>query len=199
MDMASVFQIVSITAFSLSGIFLIISVVLFIKLGIPEIIGDFSGRTAQKQIKVIRDQNVEKEEHRYRPDEANALRVKPNERPGNSNRLRRRNPTGDMSNSGKLVNEKALTGQMQIKADRKPEKYNMPDILKSKIILSAETELLVQSDPSAPTEVLAAYDSDSLSVTEKLAEQGRTTLPGAALYPFEVIKNVTLIHTEETI
>ena len=199
MDMASVFQTVSITFFSLSGILFIISAVLFIKLGIPEIIGDFSGRTAQKQIKVIRDQNVEKEEHRYRPGTASVIKGKPNERSGISSRLRRRNTTGDMSNSGKLVNEKALTGRMPMNADRKTAENKMPDFLNTSEKLSAGTEFLVLSDLSAPTELLASNNIDSLFVTEKLAEQERIMPPGAAAYQFEVIKNITLIHTDETI
>lgn len=50
--------IIYISAFSISAVLFITAVILFIKLNIPVIIGDLSGRTAQKQIRMIRDSNA---------------------------------------------------------------------------------------------------------------------------------------------
>ena len=55
---AQTWYVLYISAFSLSAALLITGVILFFKLNIPVIIGDLSGRTARKQIRMIRDSNA---------------------------------------------------------------------------------------------------------------------------------------------
>lgn len=52
-----VYRYIFIGAAILCGIMLVLSVILFILLKVPKIIGDLSGRTAKKAIKSIREQN----------------------------------------------------------------------------------------------------------------------------------------------
>lgn len=54
---AEMYQMISIAAFICGGIFTIAAVVLFIKFDIPAIIGELSGRTAEKKVQEIREQN----------------------------------------------------------------------------------------------------------------------------------------------
>lgn len=65
--MAEIYQAVSITAFSLSGISLIFAVFCFIKFKIPKIIGDLSGRTAKRSIAQMRTMNEKSIKTPYRP------------------------------------------------------------------------------------------------------------------------------------
>lgn len=184
MDTASLYQTISIAAFSLSGLLFIAAVILFVKFRISDIAGDLSGMTAKKQIAVIRNQNAEKGEHRYRPDTANILKGNPNERQGGSGRLRRRNPTGDTANSGKFIIGRAMTGRTRTDPDTKSE----------------ETTLLTHTEISAATEVLDPYCRPSaLAATEKLTEQAPETPPGLNTSSFQLVQNITLIHTDETI
>lgn len=71
---ANNWQIISITGFSLSGVMLLLSVFIFIKLDIKNVIGDLSGKTAAKQIRAIREQNEHLGEKRFKPDALNLTR-----------------------------------------------------------------------------------------------------------------------------
>ncbi len=53
---AEFFQIVSIIAFAMAIIFLVLAIILFFKLDIPAVIGELSGKTAAKQVAEIREQ-----------------------------------------------------------------------------------------------------------------------------------------------
>lgn len=200
MDTAVLFQIISIAALTLSGLLFIVSVIFFFLFHIPDIAGDLSGRTAFKQIQVIRNQNVEKAEHRYKSDTANILKGNPDERPGGSGRLRRRNPTGETANYGRMVIEKAMADSGRLGAQGI---LNAPDSQQRVPILSAETDVLSpqnQHEISAPTEVLCSYNiADKSHATEKLTEQRMELPPGAGSNTFQMIRDITFIHTEETI
>ncbi len=58
-------QNISLSAFVVSGILLVIAIVLFFTLGIPQVIGDLSGATARKAIEDIRLQSQNNERRRY--------------------------------------------------------------------------------------------------------------------------------------
>ena len=53
---AEFFQIVSVIAFTMAIIFLVLAIILFFKLDIPAVIGELSGKTAAKQVAEIREQ-----------------------------------------------------------------------------------------------------------------------------------------------
>lgn len=71
---ADMWQIISMIGFSLSGIVLIITIFIFIKFQIFSVIGDLSGRTASKQIRAIREQNVITGDKHHRVDAFNMQR-----------------------------------------------------------------------------------------------------------------------------
>lgn len=52
---ASIFQTISIVGFVMAGILVIIAVICFLKFDIPAVIGELSGKTAEKQVKEIRE------------------------------------------------------------------------------------------------------------------------------------------------
>lgn len=67
---AEVLQIISVTAFSFSGVFLVTAAILFFRLHIRSVIDDLSGRRAERQIRELREQNRQAGENgrsRYQP------------------------------------------------------------------------------------------------------------------------------------
>ena len=55
---ATVWLVIAIVGFSLAGVALVASVFLFLKLRIPAIIGDLTGRTVDREIRAIKDANA---------------------------------------------------------------------------------------------------------------------------------------------
>lgn len=55
--MSEIYRIISMVAFSISAVCLILSVIFWIKFNIPKILGDLSGRNARKSIEEIREKN----------------------------------------------------------------------------------------------------------------------------------------------
>jgi hypothetical protein len=51
------YQNISIAGFIAAGIFFLIAVILFFKFEIPALYGELSGKTAEQQVKIIREQN----------------------------------------------------------------------------------------------------------------------------------------------
>lgn len=68
---ATTWFILAVVGFSLAGVALIAAVLIFIKLNIPAVIGDLSGRTIAREIKAIRDANVTSGDKRHRPGRVN--------------------------------------------------------------------------------------------------------------------------------
>lgn len=54
---AQILQLISVTAFIVSGILLSIAVILFFRLEVPAIINDLNGKTAARQIRELREKN----------------------------------------------------------------------------------------------------------------------------------------------
>ncbi|TGY39935.1 hypothetical protein E5347_16175 [Clostridium sartagoforme] len=74
--MAGILSIVSTVSFVLAGIFLIIAILLWIKFGILNIIGDLSGRTAKKSIAKMRENNEKIGKKSFKPSFVNLGRGK---------------------------------------------------------------------------------------------------------------------------
>lgn len=71
---ANTWLIIAIIGFSLSGIALIAAVIMLIRLNIPAIIGDLTGRTVAREIKAMRDTNASSGDKRFRPSAVNLKR-----------------------------------------------------------------------------------------------------------------------------
>lgn len=71
---ASTWYLIAIVGFSLSGAALIAAVILFIRLNIPAIIGDLTGRTVAREIKALRDMNASNGDRRFRSSAVNIER-----------------------------------------------------------------------------------------------------------------------------
>lgn len=73
---ATTWFILAFVGFSLAGVALIAAVFIFIKLNIPAVVGDLSGKTIAREIKAIREANVSSGDKRHRPGRVNVDRGK---------------------------------------------------------------------------------------------------------------------------
>lgn len=64
-DMAQIYRIVSIAAFSLAGVSLVLAVIFWVKFRIWKVISDLSGRTARKSIEQMRAANEKSPKKSY--------------------------------------------------------------------------------------------------------------------------------------
>ena len=73
---ATTWLIIAIVGFSLSGIALAAAVFMFIKMNIPAVIGDLSGKTVAREIKAMRDANASSGNKLHRSSSVNVNRGK---------------------------------------------------------------------------------------------------------------------------
>ena len=73
---ATTWLIIAIVGFSLSGIALIAAVIIFIKMNIPAVIGDLSGKTVAREIKAMRDANASSGDKLHKSSRVNVDRGK---------------------------------------------------------------------------------------------------------------------------
>lgn len=168
------YRYIFIGAAILCGVMLITSVLLFILLKIPKVIGDLTGRTARKAIENIRNQNESSGDKTYRSSPVNKERGKLTDKISPSGRLMR-NPTDMLG--GAMATEKIGTQQLA------PEETTVLDAGNETTVLDAGNETTVLTgqldSPAAETTVLSQVDAMN-SV-------------------FEIEYEITYIHTNEVI
>lgn len=138
--------------------FLLLAVFLFIKLNIPKVIGDLSGKTSQRAIKKTREQNKNTGKKEYKSSTVNAKRGKVTD---------------------KMNDKKQQRSANVAYADIKTDPIGMPEgtaVLASNDapIYSADTtEVLADTQPEQATSVLSeAYGvSDSTTVLGNVVER----------------------------
>lgn len=188
---ANTWMIIAIIGFSLSGIALIAAVIMFIRLNIPAIIGDLSGRTVAREIKAMRDTNASSGDKRFRPSAVNLERGTLTEKV-----------------SGKTANNMALahaskrldktSGNLSEKSSKKKSgTVGLSDAVqgKSERVGSEPTDIL-NSDSNA-TEVLSTESTEVLSdnATEVLSNDATEVLDPNAT---EILSDGTEVLSSET-
>lgn len=188
---ANTWLIIAIIGFSLSGIALIAAVIMFIRLNIPAIIGDLTGRTVAREIKAMRDTNVSSGDKRFRPSAVN---------------LERGTLTGKVA--GKTANNMALahaskrldktSGNLSEKGSkRKSGTVGLSDAVQGKSgqVGSEPTDML--NSDSNTTEVLSTESTEVLSdnATEVLSDNATEVLDPNAT---EILSDDTEVLSSET-
>lgn len=178
---AEVYQMISMVAFGCGGVLTLIAVILFIKFDIPSLLGELSGRTAEKKVQEIREQNRQ----------AVSMRQRGAER-------RRKVPlydAGAEAATGKT--SKGMTMPMERKeSGRKSESRDEATAVldEGAVVLDEGTAVLDEK-----TAVLA--EATTL-LSEETAEE-QTTILGEAPVPengdFSMVQDVVEVHTAETI
>lgn len=170
---------------ALSAAMLVTSIVLFIVLRIPNVIGDLTGANARKAIENIRSQNEESGAKNYKPSAVNQERGKVTEK---------------MTKSGRLI--KNNTGPI---AGHKTAKISTMK-LDPECLPADETTVL--SEPAPETTVLSAPASETTVLQPEMGGSETTVLDQfyAASAPvaeqpavFSIDLEITYIHTIEVI
>lgn len=222
---ATAWLIIAIVGFSLAGIAFIAAIILFIKMNIPAIIGDLTGKTVAREIKAMRESNASSGDKRFRPSAVNLERGTLTEKVSNSpmstddlkkaHASKRLDKTGGLGKSGKLNGKKGgttglgdgaspVTPVVTGTATKGTEKLSD----NATEVLSNATEVL----DNGATDVLAPATEVLASGTEVLAN-GTTVLGGTTVLSgteelsaedrkpvaFKVIRSEIIVHSDEVI
>lgn len=210
---ATAWLIVAISTFSLAGILLVAAVLMFIKFSIISVIGDLTGRTVAKEIKMMREVNYSSGDKRFKSSPVNinrgTLTEKVNDEPEERKKV-----------LGKAHASKRLDKRTGELAAETPSKLPKTDNLTSINVREVETEATAKLTADA-TEVLSASGDNATEVlseatevltpeTEVLSDvtpQGGTTVLNSDDQPekapekvnFKVTKSVEETHSDEVI
>lgn len=209
---ATVWLIIAIVGFSLAGIALVAAVIMFIKMNIPAIIGDLTGKTVAREIKAMRELNASSGDKRFRPSAVNLERGTLTEKVANTpmstadlkkaHASKRLDKTGGLGASGKLGGKKGGTvGLAEGNSTVNPVSNVAPANATEKLSDNA-TEVL-----SNGTEVLSNR-TEVLSNGTTVLNSGTTVLSGTEeltaednVKPvtFKVVRSEVMIHSDEVI
>lgn len=188
---ANTWLIIAIIGFSLSGIALIAAVIMFIRLNIPAIIGDLTGRTVAREIKAMRDTNASSGDKRFRPSAVNLERGTLTEKVAG-------NTANNMALAHASKRLDKTSGNLSEKGSkRKSGTVGLSDAVQGKSgrVGSEPTDML-NSDSNA-TEVLSTESTEVLSdnATEVLSDNATEVLDTNAT---EVLSDGTEVLSNET-
>ena len=186
-----VLRYIFIGAAALSGLMFIVSVLLFIFLKIPSVIGDLTGITAKKAIENIRNQNESSGDKIYKSSAVNRARAKLTDKITESGRLIH-NPTDVMD--GAMATAKIATQELIENSQSNETTVLGAETGNGTTVLNYETSVL-----DSETNVLETSSNE----TTVLSSQGDQTEMLAESQPrsktFEIEYEITFIHTNEMI
>lgn len=140
------YHTVFLSAGILAIIFAVCSVLLFVLLKIPKVVGDLSGRTARKGIADIREQNIRTGDKRHKTSAVNLDRGRITDRITDS---------GNIQRVGKTVNTGVMT-----------QKINMPE--SEEMMETAETTVLPTQQYSETVILDEIRMDDDFAIAEEI-------------------------------
>lgn len=132
-------QTLSLVAYVISGVLLVLTIVLFFWFKIPQVVGDISGATARKAIEDIRRQNEETGNKTYKSSAVNQARGRLTDKISSSGRLIRNTGRMDAGMGTQKINTDIL------KADAQRSLQNTQETTMLTQELVQETTLLTQN------------------------------------------------------
>lgn len=176
--MAEVLSTISLVSFIIAGISFVLAVAFFFVFKIPNVIGDLSGKNAQRSIAQLRAINEKSGSKAYRTSETNEKRGK---------------LTDTMEESGKLKKKSKKSVELKKKVssdDERPE----TGLLESNVAANNDVQQTEFLDTNDETGLLGDPNE-----TETLELASNRTKPRIGGKKLEIIENIILIHTEEVI
>lgn len=224
---ATAWLIIAIVGLSLAGIALIVAVFMFIKMNIPSVIGDLTGKTVAREIKAMREFNNSKGDRRFRPSKVNLERGTLTEKVDTSiddkkavaeahasKRLDRtetnenkKNSKSQKSNGTIGLNDFEMNPTDVLNEGSTPTEVlsdNSTEVLESnatEVLSENQTEVLNTDN----TEVLSENTNELLDDSTTVLSEGTIVLenteePGNNKpVPFKIIKDNVITHTDEVI
>lgn len=176
--MAEVLSIISLVSFIIAGISFALAVTFFFVFKIPNVIGDLSGRNAQRSIAQLRAINEKSGSKAYKTSETNAKRGK---------------LTGTMEESGKLKKKNKKSGELKKKSSTDEERPET-GLLESNVVEKSDVQQTELLDTNDETRLLG--DPNETETLELASNKAKPRIGGKKL---EMIEDIMLIHTEEVI
>lgn len=176
--MASILSIISLVSFIIAGISFALAVTFFFVFKIPNVIGDLSGRNAQRSIAQLRAINEKSGSKAYRTSETNKKRGK---------------LTGTMEESGKIAKEnkkREENKKMSSNEDERPETGLLESNIAERKELPA-TELLEETEQTG-----LLYDSVETTLLEA---SDQPPCKPVSTKKIIMLEDIMLIHTDEVI
>lgn len=158
---ATTWYIIAIVGFSLSGVALIAAIFMFLKMNIPAIIGDLTGRTVAREIKAMRESNASSGDKLHRSSHVNIERGTLTEKV--ESEVTDKSPMSKAHSSKRLdrpVSEPIKSSKLNARPDERKGTQT------TETLSDNATEVLVD-DPNA-TEILQEGSSLGSDVTEVL-------------------------------
>lgn len=178
---ATAWFVIAIVGFSLCGIALIAAVFMFIKMNIPSIIGDLTGKTVAREIKAMRDENASSGDKRFKPSKVNMERGKLTEKvtidTGQTGKGKTVSTTKNAPKS-KAPPKKQITESFS--TDVRPKKtdvLNKTGSLETAVLESEATEVLSDNVADSKYDATEIIQGDSTTV---LDAGDATTVLGAS-------------------
>lgn len=220
---AMAWLIIAIVGFSLAGIALIAAVILFIKMNIPAIIGDLTGKTVAREIKAMRESNASSGDKRFRPSAVNLERGTLTEKVANTpmstadlkkaHASKRLDKTGGLGSSGKLGVKKGGTTGLGDGVSNVIPVENVSIVNGTEKLSDNATEVLtnateVLDSEVGATEVLQSNATEVLSGGTTVLAGGTTVLSNTEelslednLKPvtFKITYSQVVVHSDEVI
>ena len=185
---ATTWLIIAIVGFSLSGIALIAAIFIFIKLNIPAVVGDLTGKTAAREVQAIRAAN-ESGNHNTgnteNPDNGNEDNVRKSAM-ALAHLSKRLDKTADMRTTGEMSGKESETHKSNSVETRETEAF-MPAGFTEPLMENPKTSVLSGNDE------IQEYATTAFSATAELVE--RKIIP----VNFTVTRSIILVHTNEVI
>lgn len=171
---ADIYQSISIGAFVLAAVFLIIAIILFLAFDIPSVLGELSGKTAAKQVAEIRAANK------------NVVAKRRTVSTTNSSATQRSTGKLSQNNTSRIANTNVV------------DKTDL--LVEENVSVSNETELLTdETTLLEPDTTLLSPETTLLSGGTTLLNPETTLLSPEEVVDFEIIQDVVVIHTKEVI
>lgn len=191
------YEIVALVCFIISGVFFVLSVVLFFVLDMVKVIGDLTGHTAKREIENIRSQNQKTGNKAYKPSVVNSKRGKLTDR---------------ISPSGKILEKRSVAlggsvGTEKIGSENLYSGYEETTLLENGQNENPETTVLSQENTHASETTVLGGGANETTVLNGSAQTGVSASVDAVQQPeiavitvaVSVLQEIKLINTQEII
>ena len=184
---ATIYQMISIVGFGLAALSLIVAIILFFAFDVVALYGEVSGKTADKQVKELRENNKRASSRRREPEKSGRLEK-------SSKQIAK----GIFEGSNVVV-----TGPITQKVQ--PSTDEQTDVLKQTAAVEEETSVLDEGT-TVLNEATSVLDEGTTVLNEEttVLEEGTTVLEEEATDKsdsgeFIMLEDDVEIHTDETI
>lgn len=191
---AQAWLIIAIIGFSLAGVARIVSAFIFIRLDIPSVIGDLTGKRAAREIKALKEFNRANENRKFRENNrqiSEAERVQISQEAQRAMAEAHSSKRLDKTFSQELPYGKIDTGTVGLDDFARPpaKNFSTEELAPGGTEVLREGTEVLSADTARPTEVLSSDTTEILRENPLWAAEDLNT--AVAPYATEVLKNGT--------